>query len=59
MTKTGHERSGAELLGFCAIVNAGTRAVLIAMFGLTGVAISTAVSLVIRNAAMARFMAAS
>ena len=56
MTMTGHERSAAVLLVCCAIVNAGASAVLIGMFGLTGAAIGTAVSLVVWNVAMALFL---
>jgi O-antigen/teichoic acid export membrane protein len=56
MTMTGHERSAAVLLVSCAIVNAGASAVLIGMFGLTGAAIGTAVSLVVWNVAMSFFL---
>jgi O-antigen/teichoic acid export membrane protein len=56
MTMTGHERSAAVLLVSCAMVNAGTSAVLVGMFGLTGAAIGTAVSLVVWNVAMALFL---
>jgi O-antigen/teichoic acid export membrane protein len=56
MTMTGHERSAAVLLVCCSIVNAGASAVLIGMFGLTGAAIGTAVSLVVWNVAMALFL---
>jgi len=56
MTMTGHERSAAVLLVSCAIVNAGASAVLIAIFGLAGAAIGTAVSLVIWNVVMALFL---
>jgi O-antigen/teichoic acid export membrane protein len=56
MTMTGRERSAAVVLVSCAIVNAGASAVLIAMFGLTGAAVGTAVSLVVWNVAMALFL---
>ena len=56
MTMTGHERSAAVLLVSCAMVNAGASAVLIGMFGLTGAAIGTAVTLVVWNVAMALFL---
>jgi O-antigen/teichoic acid export membrane protein len=56
MTMTGHERNAAVLLASCAMVNAGASAVLIGMFGLTGAAIGTAVSLVVWNVAMALFL---
>ncbi|MDB5604371.1 MAG: hypothetical protein JWP25_1271 [Bradyrhizobium sp.] len=56
MTMTGHERSAAVLLVCCAMVNAGASAVLVGMFGLTGAAIGTAVSLVVWNVAMALFL---
>jgi O-antigen/teichoic acid export membrane protein len=56
MTMTGHERSAAVLLVSCAIVNTGASAVLIGMFGLTGAAIGTAVSLVVWNLAMTLFL---
>jgi O-antigen/teichoic acid export membrane protein len=56
MTMTGHERSAAVLLVSCAIVNAGASVLLINMFGLTGAAIGTAVSLVVWNVAMALFL---
>src|SRR5437899_3830306 len=56
MTMTGHERSAAVLLVSCAMVNAGASAVLIGMFGLTGAAIGTAVSLVVWNVAKALFL---
>jgi O-antigen/teichoic acid export membrane protein len=56
MTMTGHERSAAGLLVSCALVNAGASAVLIGMFGLTGAAIGTAVTLVVWNVAMALFL---
>lgn len=56
MTMTGHERGAAVLLVSCAIINAGASAVLVAMFGLIGAAIGTAVSLVIWNVAMALFL---
>jgi O-antigen/teichoic acid export membrane protein len=56
MTMTGHERSATVLLVSCAMVNAGASAVLIGMFGLTGAAIGTAVSLVVWNVAMALFL---
>jgi O-antigen/teichoic acid export membrane protein len=56
MTMTGHERSAAVLLVSCAMVNAGASAALIGMFGLTGAAIGTAVSLVVWNVAMALFL---
>jgi O-antigen/teichoic acid export membrane protein len=56
MTMTGHERSAAVLLACCATVNAGVSAVLVSMFGLTGAAIGTAVSLVVWNVAMALFL---
>jgi O-antigen/teichoic acid export membrane protein len=56
MTMTGHERGAAMLLAFCALVNAGASALLVGMFGLTGAAIGTAVSLVIWNVAMALFL---
>ena len=44
------------LLACCAMVNAGASAVLVGMFGLTGAAIGTAVSLVVWNVAMAFFL---
>src|SRR5258708_25003500 len=56
MTMTGHERGAAVLLVCCAMVNAGASAVLVGMFGLTGAAIGTAVSLVIWNVVMALFL---
>jgi O-antigen/teichoic acid export membrane protein len=56
MTMTGHERNAAVLLACCAVVNAGASAVLVHMFGLTGAAIGTAVSLVVWNLAMALFL---
>jgi O-antigen/teichoic acid export membrane protein len=56
MTMTGHERDAAVLLACCAVVNAGASAVLVHMFGLTGAAIGTAVSLVVWNLAMALFL---
>jgi O-antigen/teichoic acid export membrane protein len=56
MTMTGHERNAAVLLACCAMVNAGASAVLVHMFGLTGAAIGTAVSLVIWNLVMALFL---
>jgi O-antigen/teichoic acid export membrane protein len=56
MTMTGHERNAAVLLACCAAVNAGASAVLVGMFGLTGAAIGTAVSLVVWNLAMALFL---
>lgn len=56
MTMTGHERSAAVLLVFCAMINAGASAVLIGMFGLIGAAIGTALSLVVWNVAMALFL---
>jgi O-antigen/teichoic acid export membrane protein len=56
MTMTGHERSAAVLLVCCAMVNASGSAVLVGMFGLTGAAIGTAVSLVVWNVAMALFL---
>ena len=56
MTMTGHERSAAALLVCCAMTNAGASAVLVGMFGLTGAAIGTAVSLVVWNVAMALFL---
>jgi O-antigen/teichoic acid export membrane protein len=56
MTMTGHERGAAVLLACCAMVNAGASAVLVGMFGLTGAAIGTAVSLVVWNVAMAFFL---
>ena len=56
MTMTGHERNAAVLLACCAMVNAGASAVLVHMFGLTGAAIGTAVSLVVWNLAMALFL---
>ena len=56
MTMTGHERSAAVLLVFCAMINAGATAVLIGMFGLIGAAIGAAVSLVVWNMAMALFL---
>ena len=56
MTMTGRERSAAVLLVCCAVVNAGASAVLVGMFGLTGAAIGTAVSLVVWNVAMALFL---
>jgi O-antigen/teichoic acid export membrane protein len=56
MTMTGHERSAAMLLALCAMVNAAASALLVGMFGLTGAAIGTAVSLVVWNVAMALFL---
>lgn len=56
MTMTGHERRAAVLLARCAVVNAGASAVLIGMFGLTGAAIGTAMSLIVWNVAMAVFL---
>src|SRR6266516_6986361 len=56
MTMTGHERSATVLLVSCALVNAGACGVLIGMFGLTGAAIGTAVTLVVWNVAMALFL---
>jgi O-antigen/teichoic acid export membrane protein len=56
MTMTGHERSAVVLLVSCAVINAGASALLIAMFGLPGAAVGTAVSLVIWNVAMALFL---
>ena len=56
MTMTGHERGATVLLASCAMVNAGASAVLVGMFGLTGAAIGTAVSLVVWNVAMAFFL---
>src|SRR5436190_23856678 len=56
MIITGHERSPAVLLVSCAMTNAGASAVLVGMFGLTGAAIGTAVSLVVWNVAMAIFL---
>ncbi len=53
---TGHERGAAVLLVCCAMVNAGASAVLVGMFGLTGAAIGTAVSLVVWNVVMALFL---
>jgi O-antigen/teichoic acid export membrane protein len=56
MTMTGHERSAAVLLVSCAMINGGVSAMFIGMFGLTGAAIGTAVSLVVWNVAMALFL---
>jgi O-antigen/teichoic acid export membrane protein len=56
MTMTGNERSAAVLLVSCAVVNAGASAALIGMFGLTGAAIGTALSLVAWNLAMGFFL---
>jgi O-antigen/teichoic acid export membrane protein len=56
MTMTGHERGAMVLLACCATINGGLSIVLISMFGLTGAAIGTAVSLVVWNVAMALFL---
>jgi O-antigen/teichoic acid export membrane protein len=53
MTMTGYERSAAALLVATAIANAIASVVFIRLFGLTGAAVATSLSLVIWNLAMA------
>jgi O-antigen/teichoic acid export membrane protein len=56
MTMTGYERNAAASLVVSAIANAIASAVFIRLFGLTGAAIATSLSLVIWNLAMAHFL---
>jgi O-antigen/teichoic acid export membrane protein len=56
MTMTGRERAAAALLVLCAVVNILISAVLVDLIGLTGAAISTMMTLIIWNIAMAIFI---
>jgi O-antigen/teichoic acid export membrane protein len=56
MTMTGYERNAAASLVVSAIANAIASAVFIRLFGLTGAAVATSLSLVIWNLAMAHFL---
>jgi O-antigen/teichoic acid export membrane protein len=56
MTMTGYERNAAALLVVSAIANAIMSALFISLFGLTGAAIATSLSLMIWNVAMAYFL---
>jgi O-antigen/teichoic acid export membrane protein len=56
MTMTEHERGAAALLVLSAIINLAAGIVLIAFLGLAGAAVSTAIALVVWNAAMAHFI---
>jgi O-antigen/teichoic acid export membrane protein len=56
MTMTGHERGGAALLTLSAVVNVIGSIMFIAMLGLTGAAVATAIALIVWNVAMALFI---
>jgi O-antigen/teichoic acid export membrane protein len=56
MTMTGNERSAVTLLGASACANVVGCAVLVSLFGLTGVAISATATLILWNLAMAVFI---
>ncbi len=56
MTMTGYERSAAAQLVLTALVNAIASVVFIRLFGLTGAAVATSLSLVMWNLAMAHFL---
>jgi|GEM_PF-638988 O-antigen/teichoic acid export membrane protein len=56
MNMTGYERNAAALLVASAITNAIASAAFIRLFGLTGAAIATSLSLVLWNVAMALFL---
>ena len=56
MTMTGYERNAAAMLVVSAIANAIMSVLFIHLFGLTGAAVATSLSLVIWNMAMAYFL---
>jgi O-antigen/teichoic acid export membrane protein len=56
MTMTGHERSAVKILVSCAGANVVASIALINLLGLTGAAISTTVTLIVWNLAMAVFI---
>ncbi len=56
MTMTGYERNAAAQLVLTALVNAAASVVFIRLFGLTGAAVATSLSLVVWNLAMAHFL---
>lgn len=56
MTMTGNERNAAALLVASAVGNAIASVVFVRLFGLTGAAVATSLSLVIWNLAMAYFL---
>jgi O-antigen/teichoic acid export membrane protein len=45
----GHERSSTMVYGWCALMNIGLNALLIAQFGITGAAVATSFSLAVAN----------